>query len=59
MYKHLDRLILGSVLLGSIGFIFACLWFLLEIRILHWFVLFLGSSWLIGMIVRKLGGRDD
>jgi hypothetical protein len=57
MSKHLERLMLGSVLLVSIGLIFACLWFLLEIRILHWFVLFLGFSWLIGAVVKKLGGR--
>jgi hypothetical protein len=59
MSKHLERLMLGSVLLVSIGLVFACLWFLLEIRILHWFVLFLGFSWLIGAVVKKLGGGDD
>jgi hypothetical protein len=59
MNKHLERLLTGSVVIATIALIAACIWFLIEIRILHWLVLFTVASWVIGTIVKKWGFKDD
>lgn len=58
MNKNIEYTMLGATVLLVIGLVTACLWFLYEIRVLHWVIIFMIMSWLMGAAIRKWGFEE-